>query len=946
MSDYKSTLNLPRTDFPMRGNLARREPQMLAEWQKKKIYEKQRQISAGREQFILHDGPPYANGKLHMGHALNKIIKDIINKSQQMLGKDAPYIPGWDCHGLPIELKVEEKIGKAGVKVSPADFRKACRQYADTQIDLQRDDFIRLGVFGRWDNPYKTMNFATEAGIIRTLAKIVEKGHVVRGSKPVNWCTDCGSALAEAEVEYKDKTSFSIYVPYAVKEVVPFAEVFGVDAAAQSIADIDVVMWTTTPWTLPGSYAMTLHPELEYGLYKTETGRCVVLAKLLAADVSVATQLGQLTLLGETNGRALDKCVLRHPFLDRDVLVLNGEHVTTEQGTGCVHTAPAHGVDDYNVAVLEYGLQFDNFVAGNGVFMPNTEYFAGQHVFKSNRAIVNLLEEKGRLLSVSTFEHSYPHCWRHKTPTIFRATSQWFVSMDKNGLRADALKGIEQVKFTPDWGQARLYEMIKNRPDWCISRQRYWGVPLCLFAHRETGELHPDTVNIMETVAKQVEKDGIDAWFNFTAEELIGQTDAAVYEKATDVLDVWFDSGSTHEAVLRAEPSLQFPADLYLEGSDQHRGWFHSSLLISSAINGVPPYKGVLTHGFVVDEKGHKMSKSLGNIVEPQKVIKTLGADILRLWVSSADYSREISLSDTILKHTGDAYRRIRNTARFLLSNTYDFEPDQHLVPASQMLPLDQYIVARAHSLQESIKKAYQTYQFSAVYQAIHHFCSIDLGSFYLDIIKDRQYTMDTDNIARRSAQTAMYHVLEAMTRWMAPILSFTADEIWGFMPKDKDGQRAESVFLTMFYDGLFELPTDSDFDADFWGMIEQVREVVSAELEKHRVAGEIGSSLDAEVTIYASESLAGELARLGDELRFVFITSSVNILPLDGHDAEQAADINGEKMTVSAAKSTHKKCDRCWHYREDVGHHQDHPDLCQRCLNNVEGDGEVRHFA
>lgn len=944
MSDYKSTLNLPKTDFPMRGNLPQREPKMLADWQANKIYEKQREISQGRDKFILHDGPPYANGALHMGHALNKVIKDIIIKSQQMMGKDAPYIPGWDCHGLPIELKVEQKVGKVGQKITAAEFRKACRKYAETQINLQREDFVRLGVFGRWDNPYKTMNFQTEAGIIRTLAKIVAKGHVSRGSKPVNWCTDCGSALAEAEVEYQDKLSFSIYVAYAVQNPAEFAKLFGVD----SDKSIDVVMWTTTPWTLPSSYAMSLHPELVYGLYQTDSGRQVVFAKELAASVAANAELGELTLLGEAKGADLDRQLLKHPYLDRDILVLNGEHVTTEQGTGCVHTAPAHGVDDYNVGALEYGIEFEPFVDGRGIFMPNTEHFVGQHVFKANDNIVEFLQGTDRLLSVSKMEHSYPHCWRHKTPTIFRATSQWFVSMDNHGLRKDALDGIEKVDFIPDWGQARLYDMIENRPDWCISRQRYWGVPLCLFVHQETGELHPNTTDIMEKVAQQVEQDGIEAWFDFSAEELIGAEDAKVYEKTTDVLDVWFDSGATHEAVIRAEPSLQFPADLYLEGSDQHRGWFHSSLLTSSAINGLPPYKGVLTHGFVVDENGHKMSKSLGNIVEPQKIIKTMGADILRLWVSSTDYSREIRLSDSILKHTGDAYRRIRNTARFLLSNTYDFEPQQHLVAHADLLPLDQYIVAKALEVQKNIEKAYDDYQFNVVYQAIHHFCSLDLGSFYLDVIKDRQYTVQTDNHARRSAQTAMYHVLEAMTRWTAPILSFTADEIWSHLPTPANGEtRDESVFLTTFYDGLSPLAADSEFDFAYWQMIEKVREAVSAELEKARAAGKIGSSLDAEVTIYASENLAKQLQRLGDELRFVLITSAASVVALgEQADDVEVITIDDESMAVTAAKSGHKKCDRCWHYREDVGQHVEHPDLCGRCIENVEGDGEVRRFA
>lgn len=942
MSDYKSTLNLPRTDFPMRGNLAQREPQMLAKWQADKIYEKQREISQGRDKFILHDGPPYANGALHMGHALNKVLKDIIIKSQQMMGKDAPYIPGWDCHGLPIELKVEQKIGKAEQKVTPAEFRKACREYAEKQIEIQRADFVRLGVFGRWEAPYKTMNFGAEANIVRTLAKIVKNSHVVRGSKPVNWCIDCGSALAEAEVEYQDKMSFSIYVAYPAKMPTEFAQCFAVDG----IDNVEVIMWTTTPWTLPSSYAMTLHPDLAYGLYRTQTGRHVVFATDLADSVAQSADLGDLQLLGTASGKALEKQWLRHPYLNRDIWVLNGEHVTTEAGTGCVHTAPAQGLDDYNVAVLAYGMEYESFVDGYGKFMPNTEHFAGQNVFKANPDIVEVLEQAGRLLAVAKLEHSYPHCWRHKSPTIFRATSQWFVGMDKNGLREAALQGIEQVAFTPDWGKARLHDMIANRPDWCISRQRYWGVPLCLFVHEETGELHSNTLEIMEKVAVEMEKVGVDAWFNFSAEELIGAEDAKVYEKTSDILDVWFDSGATHEAVLRAEPSLQFPADLYLEGSDQHRGWFHSSLLTSSAINGAPPYKGVLTHGFVVDENGHKMSKSLGNIVEPQKIIKTMGADILRLWVSSTDYSREIRLSDTILKHTGDAYRRIRNTARFLLSNTYDFEPNQHLVPRQEMLELDQYIVSRAAEVQENIEKAYQNYQFNVVYQAIHHFCSLDLGSFYLDIIKDRQYTIQTDSVARRSAQTAMYHVLEAMTRWMAPILSFTADEIWQFLPaSDAQGNvRAESVFLSTFYQGLFSLNETNRFDNNYWKMLESVREVVSAELEKHRTNGEIGSSLDAEVTLYAEESLQKQLAQLGDELRFVLITSTANVLPLSAEDTAIVTDFG--KLAVSVNKSGHSKCDRCWHYRADVGSNNKHPDLCGRCVENIDGEGETRHFA
>lgn len=934
----------------MRGNLAQREPDRLAHWQAIDLYNKQRQISQGREKFILHDGPPYANGQLHMGHALNKTLKDMIIKSQQMLGKDAPYLPGWDCHGLPIELQVEKKHGKVGNKLTAREFRAACREYAEKQIDQQRQDFIRLGVFGEWDTPYKTMNYATEANIIRTLAKIVEKNHVVRGSKPVNWCMDCGSALAEAEVEYQNKQSYSIYVAYAAKDTVDLLARFGLTTDIFKTATetaLDVIMWTTTPWTLPSSIGMSVHPELSYGLYQRQDGSAFVVADELVESVVSACDFGTYHRLATIDGQALDRAVLRHPFLERDILMMLGTHVTTEQGTGCVHTAPAHGVDDYQVAVLDYGLSFDSFVDGTGRFTESTPFFAGTKVFDANPAIVEKLIENQRLCAQSKFNHSYPHCWRHKTPTIFRATSQWFVGMDKAGLRQTALDGINTVKFIPEWGKARLYDMIENRPDWCISRQRYWGVPLCLLVHKETGELHPDTVSIMRQVADRVAQSGVDAWFDLSVEDLIG-ADAADYEKTQDILDVWFDSGSTHEAVLRAEPHLQFPADLYLEGSDQHRGWFHSSLLTSSAINGVPPYKALLTHGFVVDENGHKMSKSLGNIVEPQKIVGTLGADILRLWVASTDYTREIRLSDNILKQSADAYRRIRNTARFLLSNLHDFDPQVNWVSRDDMLEFDQYIVSRAAHVQTEIEQAYNHYQFHMVYQSIHHFCSLDLGGFYLDVIKDRQYTINADNIARRSAQTAMYLVLDALTRWIAPILPFTADEIWSFTPRVAADQGVESVFLTTFSNQLFTLAPSNRFDHAYWQTISQVREAVATELEKCRAAGEIGASLDAEVSIYAASELLNQLSQLGDALRFVLITSKVTLLPLTNLDADAnplISHIDGQQFAIIAQKSQAKKCARCWHYREDVGTHAEHPALCGRCVDNVSGRGEVRQF-
>ncbi len=942
MSDYKKTLNLPHTDFPMRGNLANKEPLMLKKWDDMNLYQKQREISKGRDKFIMHDGPPYANGKIHMGHALNKILKDFVIKSQQMLGKDAPYLPGWDCHGLPIELMVEKKVGKAGVKVTEKEFREKCREYAKKQVDDQRKDFIRLGGLGEWDNPYKTMDFKTEANIVRSLAKIVKKGHLSRGSKPVNWCTDCGSALAEAEVEYEDKVSTSTYIAYKAKSNKELLTKFGINDDYH----VDVITWTTTPWTIPSSMAMTVHPKFEYGLYKRNNGNNFIIAKELIQSVSEHCSLEGTELIATVKGFELDKLMLTHPFLERDIMIINGEHVTTEQGTGCVHTAPAHGLDDYNVAVLEYGIEFDNYVNEKGIFMKNTKYFSGQHVLKANQLVVDFLLEKGRALSVAKIEHSYPHCWRHKTPTIFRATAQWFISMDNKGLRDDALSGIEKVKFTPSWGQARLHKMIENRPDWCISRQRFWGVPICLFAHKETGELHPKTLEIMEKVATEIEKIGVEAWYNFSAIDLIGENDAQVYEKATDILDVWFDSGTTHDSILRTDKNLQFPADLYLEGSDQHRGWFHSSLLTSSAINNIPPYKGVLTHGFVVDENGRKMSKSLGNIVEPQKIINNLGADILRLWVASTDYTQEIRLSNNILKYTADSYRRIRNTGRFLLANLHDFEPSKHLVTKSEMVEIDQYIVAKAFDIQKQIENDYKNYNFNSIYQTIHNFCALDLGGFYLDIIKDRQYTVRTESVARRSAQTAMFLVLEAMVRWISPILSFTADEIWGFMPEPAKSKRSESVFLETFYDGLFNLDNFNRLDKTSWSTIDKVRQAVTQKLEELRTSGEIGSSLDAEVTIYATDKLKFILDDLKDELKFVLITSKAKVESLNKTSGMQTIDIEDERIVAHTVKSNSKKCERCWHYSDTIDDSEKYQDLCERCINNIDGKGEIREFA
>lgn len=940
--DYKDTLNLPATDFPMRGNLAKREPEMLKQWQENNLYQKIRSASEGRPKFILHDGPPYANGNIHIGHAVNKVLKDIIIKSRTLDGFDAPYIPGWDCHGLPIELNVEKKVGKPGQKVDAKTFRDKCRAYAQTQVNGQRDDFIRLGVLGDWENPYLTMDFKFEANIVRTLGKIIDKGHLHKGSKPVHWCLDCGSALAEAEVEYEDKTSSAIDVVFKATDSDAFFKACG---AEKNDAPVATVIWTTTPWTLPANMAVSLHPDLDYVLVKAETpigSINLLLAEALHESALERYEAEKFSIIGRCQGRELENQLLQHPFYKKQVPVILGDHVTTEAGTGAVHTAPGHGQDDYIVGT-KYGLDVYNPVGSNGVFLPDTELFAGQHVNKANDAIIEVLKEKNVLLKFRKLKHSYPHCWRHKTPIIFRATPQWFISMKQNGLRDQAMTAINETQWMPDWGKARIEGMVENRPDWCISRQRTWGVPITLFVHKESGELHPNTQELIKTVANEIEKEGIDAWFSKTAEDILGD-EAANYDKVTDTLDVWFDSGVTHASVLEQRDELNVPADLYLEGSDQHRGWFQSSLLTSVAIREKAPYKAVLTHGFTVDADGKKMSKSLGNTLEPQKIFNSLGADILRLWVASTDYSAEISVSDEILKRTADSYRRIRNTSRFLLANLNGFSPDTDMLQEKDMLDLDKWAVAQTLQIQDEIVAAYKEYNFHVIYQKLHNFCSEDMGSFYLDVIKDRQYTTHKDSVARRSAQTAIYHIIEAMTRWMAPILSFTADEIWKQIP----GKHGDSALLETWYDKLFTLNTSDIMNADFWSTVKETRTLVSKQLEQIRVDGKIGSSLDAEVKLFCSEKLYSTLSALDDELRFVLITSYASV-----HSSEstpESSEIfeleNGEKISIHVEKSAHEKCTRCWHLREDVGSHKEHPDLCGRCVENVEGEGETRHYA
>ncbi|GAA5446044.1 isoleucine--tRNA ligase [Microbulbifer sp. NBRC 101763] len=934
MTDYKATLNLPETDFPMRGNLPQREPAILKKWQDNKLYEKIREARAGREQFILHDGPPYANGDIHIGHSVNKILKDIIIKSKTLSGFDAPYVPGWDCHGLPIEHRVEKKIGKAGTKVDFKTFRQKCREYAAKQVEGQRKDFIRLGVFGEWDNPYRTMDFQFEGDIIRALGRVVKNGHLARGFKPVYWSVVGGSALAEAEVEYQDKTSYSIDVCYPVSEEAALAIA---DAAGGHAGDgpLSVVIWTTTPWTLPSSQAVSVNGELEYVVVQTGDRRLLVAEALQETVLSRAGLKGEV--VGRIRGAALEHLKVHHPFYDKLLPIVLGDHVTTDAGTGCVHTAPDHGPDDFQVG-KRYGIETLNYIDNNGVYRDSVPLFAGEHVYKVDDKIVALLKERGVLLHQDKLEHSYPHCWRTKTPLIYRATPQWFISMQQNDLLEQAQKAADDVQWIPGWGKARIDAMLDGSPDWCISRQRTWGVPIALFVNKETHELHPDTPALMDKVAEKVDVAGMDVWFDLDPSELLGD-DADQYEKVTDTLDVWFDSGVTHYAVLERREGLRFPADLYLEGSDQHRGWFQSSLKTSIAINDCAPYKQVLTHGFTVDAQGRKMSKSIGNTVAPLDVINKLGADVLRLWVSATDFSGEMAVSDEILKRTADSYRRLRNTARFFLSNLAGFDPAKDLLPEDELLALDRWALDKAARLQDEILVAYDNYQFHQIYQKLHNFCVVDMGGFYLDIIKDRQYTTKEDSAARRSAQTALYHIVQAFVRWIAPILSFTAEELWQFIP----GANADSVFIEEWYP-LPKLPAEAGKGADYWAAIAEVKTAVNKVLEEQRGAGAIGGSLQAAVTLYASDDLREKLLELENELRFVLICSSTSVQPLSDAAGAEATEMEGLKVSVS--KVDHPKCARCWHYRADVGGNSDYPDICGRCVENVAGEGEVRHYA
>lgn len=934
MTDYKSTLNLPTTAFPMKANLAQREPERLKKWIAEDLYGEIRKARKGRDQFILHDGPPYANGDLHVGHAGNKILKDIILKSQTLNGFDAPYQPGWDCHGLPIEHKVETKIGKAGQKVDHKTFRQKCREYAQSQVDRQRETFVRMGVLGDWQNPYLTMNYRTEADIVRALGKIVEKGHLHKGVKPVYWSVVGGSALAEAEVEYQDKESFSVDIAYPVtssdsREV--FVSAFG-DVAKDG--DIDVVIWTTTPWTLPSSQAVSIHPELDYVLVDYQNRKLFLAAELLE---QFAQRIGtdELTTLGVAKGAAFENCLIDHPFYDKQLPLILGDHVTTEAGTGCVHTAPDHGPDDFKVG-QKYGISILNYVDDGGVFNSTTPVFAGEHVYKVDEKVLDLVVESENLLSKSKFTHSFPHCWRTKTPLIYRATPQWFVSMTKNGLLDQAKAEVPKVEWIPDWGRARIDAMLETSPDWCISRQRTWGVPICLFVHKESQELHPKSVELIEQAATAIEVGGIDAWFDLEPKDFLDE-DAEQYQKVTDTLDVWFDSGVTHFSVLNQNADLRFPADLYLEGSDQHRGWFQSSLKTSVAINDRAPYRQVLTHGFTIDGEGRKMSKSLGNVIDADKAMKQYGADILRLWVAATDFSGEMSWSDEILNRVSDSYRRIRNTLRYLLANLDGFDFEKSAVPSESLLELDKWAVSRVANLQKEIIDAYDNYQFHVIYQKLHNFCVTDMGGFYLDIIKDRIYTCAEGSLARRSAQTAIYHIAHAFVRWIAPILSYTADEVWEFLPGAEG-----SLFVHEWY---AELPhsLEAVLSSSEWDALIQIREQVNKRIEEMRSDGALRSSLEALVEIEADGETADLLERIGEELRFILITSGASV-SRSNVDGAAVTEIDGLKLF--AKRSDSEKCVRCWHFREDVGQHMAHPELCDRCIENIDGAGETRKVA
>ncbi|WP_159714799.1 isoleucine--tRNA ligase [Blochmannia endosymbiont of Camponotus nipponensis] len=939
MIDYKNTLNLPHTSFSMRADLSVCEPVTLECWYKDNLYEAIRRKKSRKKLFLLHDGPPYVNGNIHLGHAVNKVLKDIILKYKGLMGYNAPYTPGWDCHGLPIELQVERLVGQPGININWNEFRIACRSYVLEQIEIQKKDFMRLGVLGDWKKPYLTMDFKTEANIIRTLSKVISKGYFYKGIKPVHWCFKCCSVLAESEVEYNDHLSPAIDVVFDAVDNIRISKIFNVDICKDTIG---IVIWTTTPWTLPANQAIAVHPDYSYQLIVMNNDKYIIVAANLVDVLMRRVQCFSWKVIGETSGNFLESLRFHHPFMFFDIPVVLSCHVSLDSGTGVVHIAPNHGVDDYIVG-RKYNFKIINIIDDTGHYVSDLHpMLNGMQVFQSNNIIINLLSQSGALLHVNyNYKHSYPYCWRHLTPVIFKVTSQWFLSMDKHNLREKLLKTIHKVCWMPEKGRACIETMIVNRPDWCLSRQRVWGTPIPIFIHKKTKILHPRTFELMEIVAQRVEQFGIQAWWDMKVEDII-EIEVDQYEKVLDTLDVWFDSGSTYDSVIpeRLEYHEKLP-DLYLEGSDQYRGWFMSSLIISTAITGKAPYREVLTHGFTVDVQGRKMSKSLGNIISPQEIIKDFGADILRLWIASSDYSKDMTISDAVLKHTTDVYRRIRNTARFCLANISDFNPEKDCVHPENMIELDCWAVDRALSVQMEVISDYNKYNFHNVIQRIMQFCSVDMGSFYLDVIKDRQYTTKKNSKERRSCQTALYHIIESLVRWIAPVLSFTADEIWKYIP----GNRSKYVFTEEWYDELFSISSKKIMNNNCWNIFLNVRSEVNKIIEQARLSGIIGGSLDASIILYATSELANKLRILEKELSFGLITSSVIVL--DYHELSvtqhKTEGIPGLQIFLEKAKG--KKCLRCWHYRLDTDRYEKYLNICARCVSNMVGSGENRRF-
>ena len=941
MKDNAAMLNLPKTSFPMQADLKNKEPQILRRWQEMGLYQRLRESRRGAPQFILADGPPYANGRIHVGHAVNKVLKDIIIKWKSLQGFDAPYVPGWDCHGLPIEHCIEQKLGSVARTMERPAFRAACRAFAAQQVAAQREDFIRLGVLGDWDNPYLTMAPAFEAEEVRALARLLDRGHLSRGMKPVLWCSSCRSALAEAEVEYMDRRSTAIHVGFAAVQPERLWALFGTTAQTETPL---WVIWTTTPWTLPANQALAIGPDFDYVLVACRQDgrtRLLIMAEALCAAVLEAMGATEPTILGKTRGETLVDLQAQHPFMDRAVPILSGVHVTLEMGTGIVHTAPAHGEEDFALGV-RHGLEPCQLVLGDGRFVQELGRLSGLALDEAQPILLELLQEHQALLAAHPYPHSYPHCWRHKTPLFYRATWQWFIAMEQDHLREQALGAIDQVAWIPAWGKERIDGMVRNRPDWCISRQRLWGVPICLFIHRQTGEIHPRSAALMHAAADRIAEQGIDAWDALDPAELLGE-EAAAYDKSTDVLDVWFDSGLVHTCVLRQRPELRAPADLYLEGSDQHRGWFQSSLLTSVALYEAPPYRSVLTHGFTVDAQGHKMAKSRGNVIAPQEVCDTLGADVLRWWIAATDYRGEMHISSEILKRMAEAYRRIRFTLRYCLSNLYDFSPEEHTIPPGQLLSFDSHVLARLCATQQLIKEAYDSLQFHVATQHIHQFCVVELGHVALDVLKDRLYTMPASSHGRRSAQTLLHLIARCLLQWIAPILSFTADEAWAHLP----GHEADSVLLSTW------MPLEHSLDDNtraLWDELLVVRQGVTKAIEQAREAGLLGGNLEAGVVIEAPAPLVARWQALGDELHFLFLTSRAELVTSHAAQVvEQGVSlpwmVQGEQLMLTVYPLTGKKCERCWHRRDDVGSLAEYPDWCPRCVSNVTGPGEVRQY-